>query len=287
MLPRYRSPRSKSTSDANENSNMTSYSKTHKPNAPFPSKDLILRASLLFNFILLVALFYSGTCPPTAGTDNGHNSSQLQGIEQTWHGGHPIADHKGSCWCGAEDGYCMCTPSLAIDLILLAQPQPQDISPQIWVVRRKDTSQLATMGGFVNVGETVEQAVHRELREEMGITLQAGDDHLQLQGVYSDPGRDNRRHTASAVYSVQLHEDIQPRAADDVKQVAKISLDEVESLEFFADHKTILLDYRQALQGGGGKATVKTLHQEQKHDMNNRAALYIQRSVCTTHEKQQ
>ena len=83
----------------------------------------------------------------------------------------------------------MCTPSLAIDLVILSG------TDHVWLVRRKDTNQLATMGGFVMVGETVEQAVIRELREETGIDLSSGRKPPMLFGVYSDPRRDNRRHT--------------------------------------------------------------------------------------------
>ena len=45
---------------------------------------------------------------------------------------------KGSCWCSA-DKWCMCTPSLAVDVILTSGPN------HIWLVRREDTGQLALM----------------------------------------------------------------------------------------------------------------------------------------------
>jgi len=44
--------------------------------------------------------------------------------ERVWHGGYPVKkgkyQHDGSCWCG-QDSYCMCTPSLAIDSILVEE----------------------------------------------------------------------------------------------------------------------------------------------------------------------
>lgn len=195
----------------------------------------------------------------------------------TWHGGHPIAkDHKGSCWCGAEDGYCMCTPNLAIDLVIAT-----DDNRHVWLVRRKDTNQLATMGGFVNVGETVEQAVHRELKEEMNIELDHTHEQPQLQGVYSDPKRENRRRNVSVVYVVRLAHSIQPKAGDDAKNVQKIPLDEIEQHDFFSDHKTVLLDFRQSLHGGG-PATSDTLQSTYANDASSKAALKIKRSLCTS-----
>lgn len=137
----------------------------------------------------------------------------------------------------------MCTPSLAIDLVIQAG------NDHLWLVRRRDTGQLAVMGGFVQVGETVEAAVYRELAEEMGLHLEAASTPLVLVGVYSDPRRDARRHTVSVVYAIQVdQESAHPVAADDAKHVERIALSDIESHSFFADHQAILLDFRKLLQ---------------------------------------
>ena len=70
----------------------------------------------------------------------------------TWHGGAPGDSPAGSCWCGKADGYCMCTPSLAIDLVI--ETTLPDGEPGIVLVIRRDNGLAATMGGFVDVGET-------------------------------------------------------------------------------------------------------------------------------------
>lgn len=133
----------------------------------------------------------------------------------------------------------MCTPNLAIDLVIVS-------GHDFLLVRRKDTDQLATMGGFVNVGETVEHAVARELQEEMGIELQQSP---RLLGIYSDPRRDNRRHTVSAVFVINVPHNIRTRAAGDVKDVQRIPFSEIGEHSFFADHKTILSDYLRSMGG--------------------------------------
>jgi 8-oxo-dGTP diphosphatase len=208
----------------------------------------------------------------------GDGSSLQQPLFSTalrFNGGHPWAAQKGSCYCN-DQPYCLCTPSLAIDLVIVSG------TDHVWLVRRKDTSQLATMGGFVQVGETTEQAVRRELQEETGIRLDLSDTglknpgQLELVGVYSDPSRDNRRHTVSAVYAVHVGEKLQPVAADDVKQVVRIPLTDIEKYEFFADHKSILLDYRR-------------IHQERQTNVMNLPPLatnqgdyapHVRRAVC-------
>jgi 8-oxo-dGTP diphosphatase len=203
-----------------------------------PTRENILLLSIGFNFLLAMTLLYV-----TIFSLDGETF--VQGLERKtlWHGGHPEDARAGSCWCG-KDQYCMCTPNLAIDLIIVSGKNRE----YLWLVRRKDTNQLATMGGFVDSSETVEHAVKRELKEEMDIDL--GEQLPILFGVYSDPRRDNRRSTVSAVFAVYLDSDhAHPHAGDDAKEVHRISIDDIEHHAYFADHRTILLDYRRFVKG--------------------------------------
>lgn len=204
---------------------------------------IVIVQYLLFHF------YHSSSDVPTTSslyasveTNEGTTTTVRTATEderKTFHNGGWPADNGGSCWCGA-DAYCMCTPALAIDLVI-----QDELEEYVWLVRRKDTNQLAVMGGFVMVGEAVEAAVVRELKEETGVDAQ--EHSLSLFGVYSDPKRDKRRHTVSSVYVVHLAASAVPKAADDVKEVIRISMSEIETMSpdnFFADHKTILMDYK-------------------------------------------
>ena len=171
-------------------------------------------------------------------------------IARVWHSnGSPFihADLKqGSCWCSGDD-YCMCTPSIAIDTILLGGDD------HFWLVKRKDSGKYATMGGFVDVGETSEDAVRRELMEEMNVSLGdhvSSSERIHLFGVYGDPMRDHRRHTVSIVYIVDIPGGVVPKAGDDAAEVLRVRFDEIDDMSFFADHKNILKDYIQMTKRG-------------------------------------
>jgi 8-oxo-dGTP diphosphatase len=156
----------------------------------------------------------------------------------------------GNCWCTASpDNFCSCTPSLAIDVVLASG------SSHVWLIQRKDTGKYATMGGFVEVGETTEEAVARELFEETSITLSSPP---KLFGLYSDPQRDwkRHRHSVSVVYVVDIPESEQPHAGDDAQDVIRVALEDIDKLDFFIDHKTVFLDYRHSITGSRSSSSM-------------------------------
>mmetsp|Transcript_30218 Transcript_30218/g.69269 ORF Transcript_30218/g.69269 Transcript_30218/m.69269 type:complete len:207 (-) Transcript_30218:685-1305(-) len=161
------------------------------PSSIMPERErffwLLLTILLLLSYLPLYQRYLNLPRPPS---DEFHGLSLISSDGKS-SGNHP----EGSCWCGLADTYCLCTPSLAIDIVLTI-----DGSEDIYLIRRVDTGRLATVGGFVNVGESSEHAAVREVFEETSLVI--SEDDLKLVGFYSDPRRDLRRHTASVVYSV-------------------------------------------------------------------------------------
>lgn len=127
------------------------------------------------------------------------------------------------------------TPALTTDIIIELVDRPG--RPIVLIERRYPPLGWALPGGFVDVGEATERAAVREAQEEtaLPVTLTA------LLGVYSDPARDPRSHTASAVYVAEARGD--PRAQDDAKAVGIFSHDRLPETLCF-DHARILDDYR-------------------------------------------
>ena len=126
------------------------------------------------------------------------------------------------------------TPAFAADIVI--ELCDRDGRPLVLIERKSPPFGWALPGGFVDVGETVEQAAVREAREETGLKI---DLHCLL-GLYSDPRRDARGHTVSAVFVAQARGT--PVASDDAANVRIIPIDAIPRALAF-DHAQILDDY--------------------------------------------
>lgn len=133
------------------------------------------------------------------------------------------------------------TPLLTVDIIIELNGDQHQV---LLIERANPPYGWALPGGFVDIGETVEQAACREAKEETGLNV-----HLnQLLGVYSDPKRDTRHHTVSIVYIAQAQG--QAQAGDDARHVQLFSLQQLPQLAF--DHAKILADYQRVKNFTGG-----------------------------------
>lgn len=124
------------------------------------------------------------------------------------------------------------TPALTTDCVVF------DARGRVLLIRRKNppfVGGYALPGGFVDIGERIEDACRRELSEETG--LKVGD--LRLIGVYSDPGRDPRGHTCSVAYLAEV-ESATPKAGDDAAAAEWVEGWRAHPLAF--DHAEIIAD---------------------------------------------
>lgn len=138
--------------------------------------------------------------------------------------------------CGAEIRQYR-NPFPTVDVII-------EIAGGIVLIERKNPPfGWALPGGFVDYGESLEEAAIREAKEETSLVVQ----HLRLVGCYSDPSRDNRMHTISTVYAAAGEGT--PRADDDAANLKIFRLDELPEQLCF-DHGRILSDYLQKRLNG-------------------------------------
>jgi len=125
-------------------------------------------------------------------------------------------------------------PAMTVDLII-----EMSDGGVLLIERGNPPFGWALPGGFVDYGESCEQAAVREALEETSLQVSL---HRQL-GVYSDPQRDPRHHTVTTVFLASPGENPKPCAGDDAKECRSYLPDEIPWENLCFDHSMILRDY--------------------------------------------
>ena len=121
-------------------------------------------------------------------------------------------------------------PFLTVDVII-------ETGAGIVLIERKNPPfGWAIPGGFVDYGETIEDAVRREAKEETDLDIE----NVRQFHTYSDPKRDPRHHTVTVMFIASASGD--PKAGDDAGKAEIFTRDTLPA-EITFDHRQILDDY--------------------------------------------
>jgi ADP-ribose pyrophosphatase YjhB (NUDIX family) len=121
-------------------------------------------------------------------------------------------------------------PIPTVDIII-------EIEGQIILIMRKNPPHgWAIPGGFIDYGESAEDAARREAKEETGLDIV----NLRQFHTYSRPDRDPRHHTISVVFVARARG--KPKACDDATDIGLFDQDTLPG-ELAFDHRQILDDY--------------------------------------------
>jgi len=121
-------------------------------------------------------------------------------------------------------------PFPTVDIII-------EVKGGIVLIQRKNPPYgWAIPGGFVDYGETLEEAAVREAKEETNLDVEL----VSQLGAYSEPDRDPRQHTISFVFVARAEGKPEPK--DDASDAGIFNMTSLpENMAF--DHKEILSDY--------------------------------------------
>ena len=133
-------------------------------------------------------------------------------------------------------------PSPTVDIIL-------QTGSKILLIRRKKEpfiDRLALPGGFIEEGESAEEAVKREALEETSLEVEP----IEILGVYSDPKRDPRKHVMSVVF-IGIVTGGMANPGDDAQDLEWKELANLDPSELAFDHMQIIRDYTSWKKSGG------------------------------------
>ena len=129
------------------------------------------------------------------------------------------------------------TPFVATDGIIRLFDAEGSFRGIVLIERKNPPLGLALPGGFVEIGESCEAALVREMKEETMLDVEI----IGLLGVYSDPKRDSRFHTVSCCYVCNATGE--PQGADDAREAFVYVPEEIPLGKLCFDHAKIIEDY--------------------------------------------
>ena len=136
------------------------------------------------------------------------------------------------------DTYIIVTPDMGVDAIIDCGDEKY-----LLVERNHFPFGYAIPGGYVDLGETVEEAVVREVKEETGLTIDQS--ACRQYHVYTDPRRDTRRHTTTTVFICKTKDCRGIVGGDDAANALAVEKQKIVdgSVRLVMDHAKIFNDY--------------------------------------------
>lgn len=137
-------------------------------------------------------------------------------------------------------------PAVTTDCILFSKDDNGELS--VLLIERGGEPYKgcwAFPGGFLEMDETVEEGVVRELREETGLALSPDDSRLRQLGCYSKVDRDPRGRVITIAFNAVVDK-AEVKGSDDARDARWFPVSALPPLAF--DHDQVLKDALIALQ---------------------------------------
>ena len=118
---------------------------------------------------------------------------------------------------------------------------------KILLEKRRDSDTWGLVGGGVKKTETELQAIVREVREELGLRIQA--EHFRKLAVYGEPGRIAAYRDGSiwrmviVVFTLELNEEPDMRISTESKELRFFTKEELKDIHIVITHSDIVEDW--------------------------------------------
>lgn len=142
---------------------------------------------------------------------------------------------------GKRSGKRFRNPYPTVDIVIELKT-PDGREGIVLIERKNPPPGWALPGGFVDYGESLEEAAVREAAEETSLKVKL----LYQLHTYSDPRRDPRKHTITTVYIAKARGN--PRPQDDARDLCLIDPRKIDRPLAF-DHEKIIKDYLASKRG--------------------------------------
>lgn len=140
--------------------------------------------------------------------------------------------------------YCYKYPHPAVSVDCIVVCRDDDNNVRVLLIKRKNDPYKdcwAFPGGFVEMQESAEEAVRRELQEETTI---AGIKEFHQFHTYSEPDRDPRERVITIVFWALAETELNVKGEDDAAEARWFPLSSLPPLAF--DHQKIIDEFLQS-----------------------------------------
>lgn len=118
---------------------------------------------------------------------------------------------------------------------------------EILLEKRIDSDRWALIGGGLELNESLEEGILREIKEETGLTIKEG--KLKFWKIYSDPSRiaeypdGNILRVITVVYILELEKKYKLTCSNESEELRYFNINELKNIKIAETHKHIVEEY--------------------------------------------
>lgn len=128
-----------------------------------------------------------------------------------------------------------------------------EYNKKVLLEKRVDCNLWALIGGSLDIDESLEQCIIREIKEETSLIVE--EKSLHFLKIHSDPSRiiqypdGNIFRSVSAVYLLKLNDEHELICSEESRELRYFSYEELKELNIVETHRHVVNDYLSGVKG--------------------------------------